>query len=253
MSANMGRLQGKVAVVTGGNSGIGLATSKRLRDEGARVAICGRDQSTLDEAAKLLGRDTLAIRADVSKIADIDKLFSNVRQGYGKIDILFVNAGIITVAPIETVSEKQYDEQFDINTKGAYFTIQRAIPDLNDGASIILNTSVASHKGRATGVVYAATKAALRSFTRSIAAALVDRNIRVNAVAPGPIQTSIFGRAGLSDCEAAKLVSSLVDDVPMKRMGTPEEVAATVAFLASSDASYITGVEIDVDGGKGQL
>jgi NAD(P)-dependent dehydrogenase (short-subunit alcohol dehydrogenase family) len=249
----MNRLEGKVAVVTGGNSGIGLATSKRLRDEGARVTICGRNQRTLDQAAKLLGNETLVIRADVSKTADIDELFSTVRQKRGKIDILFVNAGIVTFAPIENVSEEQYDEQFNVNTKGAFFTIQRAMRDLNDGASIILNTSVASHKGRATGVVYAATKAALRSFTRSIAAALVDRNIRVNAVAPGPIQTSIFERAGLSEEEAANVVNSLVYDVPMKRLGTPEEVAAVVAFLASSDASYITGIEIDVDGGKGQI
>jgi NAD(P)-dependent dehydrogenase (short-subunit alcohol dehydrogenase family) len=253
MSANMSRLQGKVAVVTGGNSGIGLAASIRLRDEGARIAICGRSQETLDQAAKLLGDEALAIRADVSKVADLDKFFSIVREKCGKIDILFVNAGIATFAPMENVSERQYDEQFDVNTKGAYFTIQRALRDLNDGASIILNTSVASHKGRPTGIVYAATKAALRSFTRSIAAALVSRNIRVNAVAPGPIQTSIFERAGLSEEEAAKFVNSLVADVPMKRLGTPEEVAATVAFLASSDASYITGVEIDVDGGKGQI
>jgi NAD(P)-dependent dehydrogenase (short-subunit alcohol dehydrogenase family) len=249
----MRRFEGKVAVITGGNSGIGLATSRRLRDEGARVAICGRNQATLDQTANLLGGEALAIRADVSKPGDIDELFSVVRQTLGKIDILFVNAGVANFAPIEKVSEEQYDEQFDVNTKGAYFTIQKALPHLNDGASIILTTSVAGHKGRPTGVVYAATKAALRSFTRSVAAALVGRNIRVNAVSPGPIQTSIFERAGLSDEQGAKFVDALVADVPMKRLGTPEEVAATVAFLASSDASYITGVEIDVDGGKGQI
>lgn len=252
-TGSMRRFEGKVAVITGGNSGIGLATSRRLRDEGARVAICGRNQATLDQTANLLGGEALAIRADVSKPGDIDELFSVVRQKLGKIDILFVNAGVANFAPIEKVSEEQYDEQFDVNTKGAYFTIQKALPHLNDGASIILTTSVAGHKGRPTGVVYAATKAALRSFTRSVAAALVGRNIRVNAVSPGPIQTSIFERAGLSDEQGAKFVDALVADVPMKRLGTPEEVAATVAFLASSDASYITGVEIDVDGGKGQI
>jgi NAD(P)-dependent dehydrogenase (short-subunit alcohol dehydrogenase family) len=253
VTTSIRRFEGKVAVITGGNSGIGLATSKRLRDEGARVAICGRNQTTLDQAAKFLGDEALAIRADVSNLGDINELFSVVRQKLGKIDILFVNAGIANFAPMENVSEEQYDEQFGVNTKGAYFTIQKALPHLNDGASIILTTSVAGHKGRPTGVVYSATKAALRSFTRSVAAALVGRNIRVNAVSPGPIQTSIFERAGLSDEQAAKFVDALVADVPMKRLGTPEEVAATVAFLASSDASYITGVEIDVDGGKGQI
>ena len=247
------RLEGKVAVVTGGNSGIGLATAKRFRDEGARVAISGRSRETLDEAVKILGGDALAVQADVSKLSDIDELFSVVSRTLGKIDILFVNAGMAQFGPIENVSEAQYDEQFDVNTKGSYFTIQKAMPHLNDGASIILNTSVASHKGRAMGSVYAATKAAMRSLTRSAAAALVSRNIRVNAVAPGPIQTPLFGRTGLSKEAAAAFAANLVADVPMKRFGTPEEVAAAVAFLASSDASYITGVEIDVDGGKGQI
>ena len=247
------RLEGKVAVVTGGNSGIGLATAKRFRDEGARVAISGRSRETLDEAVKILGGDALAVQADVSKLSDIDELFSVVSRTLGKIDILFVNAGMAQFGPIENVSEAQYDEQFDVNTKGSYFTIQKAMPHLNDGASIILNTSVASHKGRAMGSVYAATKAAMRSLTRSAAAALVSRNIRVNAVAPGPIQTPLFGRTGLPKEAAAAFAANLVADVPMKRFGTPEEVAATVAFLASSDASYITGVEIDVDGGKGQI
>jgi NAD(P)-dependent dehydrogenase (short-subunit alcohol dehydrogenase family) len=247
------RLKDKVAVITGGNSGIGLATAKRLYDEGARVVISGRNQETLDQALKILGGDALAVRADVSRLGDLDELFSVVSRTIGKIDVLFVNAGMAQFGPIEDVSETEYDEQFDVNTKGSYFTIQKALPHLNDGASIILNTSVASHKGRATASVYAATKAAMRSITRSAAAALVTRNIRVNAVAPGPIQTPLFGRTELSKEAAEAFVANLLADVPMKRFGTPEEVAATVAFLASADASYITGVEIDVDGGKGQI
>jgi len=251
--ADMKRLEGKVAVVTGGNSGIGLATAKRLHDEGARVAISGRSQKTLGEAVKFLGNDVLAVQADVSKLADTDRLFDAVRQRFGKIDILFVNAGVAKFAPLDSVTEEHYDEQFDINTKGAYFTIRKALPILNDGASIILNTSVVSHEGIVNGTVYAATKAAMRSLARSVAAELVGRNIRVNAVAPGPIETPIFERTGLSKEALAEFAKTVLATVPMKRFGTPQEVAGTVAFLASSDASYITGVEIDVDGGRGQI
>jgi NAD(P)-dependent dehydrogenase (short-subunit alcohol dehydrogenase family) len=249
----MRRLEGKVAVITGGNSGIGLATAKRLQDEGARVAISGRSQKTLDEAVKLLGKDVLAVQADVAKLMDTDKLFAAVQQKFGKIDVLFVNAGVAKFVPLEAVTEALYDELFDINTKGAYFTIQKALPHLNDGASIILNTSVVSHLGVANGTVYAATKAAMRSLTRSIAAELVGRNIRVNAVAPGATETPIFGRTGLPKEALDEFGKILLAGIPMKRFGQPEEIAAAVAFLASSDASFITGVEIDVDGGKGQI
>jgi NAD(P)-dependent dehydrogenase (short-subunit alcohol dehydrogenase family) len=249
----MKRLEGKVAVVTGGNSGIGLASAKRLQDEGARVAISGRSQKTLDEAVALLGKDVLAVQSDVSKLSEIDTFFGAVTKKFGKIDILFANAGIGKFIALEGTTEQDYDEMFDINAKGAYFTIQKALPHLNDGASIILNTSVVSHEGIANGSVYAATKAAMRSFTRSMAAELVGRNIRVNAVAPGPIATPIISRSGIPKAALDEITARLIATVPMKRIGTPEEVAGAVAFLASSDASYITGVEIDVDGGRGQI
>jgi NAD(P)-dependent dehydrogenase (short-subunit alcohol dehydrogenase family) len=249
----MKRFEGKVAVITGGNSGIGLATAKRFSDEGAKVVISGRSQKTLDEAVKYIGNGTLAVRADVAKLADLDRFYSTVTEKLGKIDILFVNAGVAKFEPLETADEAHYDEIFDINAKGAYYTIQKALPHFHDGGSIILNTSVAGSKGFATTSVYSATKAALRSFSRALAAELVARNIRVNSVAPGPIETPIFGRLGLDKENVDQMVENFVAQVPMKRLGTPEEVAGTVAFLASTDASYITGVEINVDGGMGQV
>ena len=249
----MKRFEKKVAVVTGGNSGIGLATAKRLQEEGARVAIAGRSKKTLDEAAKTLGNGLLAVQADVAVLADIDKLYAEVSQKLGKIDVLFVNAGVGKFAPFADTTEKLYDEQFDINVKGAYFTIQKALPLLNDGASIILNTSVADSKGMANTSAYSATKAALRSLARTAAAELVGRGIRVNTVAPGPIVTPIFERTGLPKEAMDEFAKNVVNIVPMKRFGQPEEVAGVVAFLASQDASYITGVEINVDGGMGQV
>ena len=249
----MARLEGKVAVVTGGNSGIGLATAKRFQEEGAKVAISGRSRKTLDEAVRTIGNGVLAVQADVSKLADVDRLYSTVSQELGKIDVLFVNAGVAKFAPLAETSESTYDEQFDINIKGAYFTIQKALPFLNDGASIVLNTSVAGSKGQAGTSAYSATKAALRSLARTAAAELAGRGIRVNTVAPGPIVTPIFERTGLPKEAVDEFAKEIVAKVPMKRFGQPEEVASTVAFLASQDASYITGVEINVDGGMGQI
>lgn len=248
----MRRLEGKVAVVTGGNSGIGLAAARRLQEEGAHVIISGRNRKTLDEALKTIGNGVVAVQADVAKLEDVDKLFAEASR-LGKIDILFVNAGIAKFAPLSETPESLFDEQFDINTKGAYFTIQKAIPFLNDGASIILNTSVADEKGPINASAYAATKAALRSFARTAAAELVDRGIRVNTVAPGPIVTPIFGRTGLPQEAVDEFAKTILSKVPMKRFGQPEEIAGVVAFLASSDASYITGVEINVDGGMNQI
>ncbi len=249
----MARLTGKVAVVTGGNSGIGLATAKRFREEGAKVVISGRDQKTLDEAVTAIGDSVVAVRADVAKLGDLDKLYKTVAEKFGKIDVLFANAGIAKFAPVADSGEALFDEQFDVNVKGVYFTIQKALPLLNDGASIIINSSVVNETGVVNGSVYAATKAAVRSFARTLTAELVDRGIRVNVVSPGPIVTPIFGRTGLSKEQVDEFARGVVAKVPMKRFGQPEEVANTVLFLATPESSYITGVDINVDGGMGQV
>lgn len=247
------RFQGKAVVITGGNSGIGLATAKLFHEEGAQVAISGRDQKTLDEAVKAIGENTLAVKADVAKLADIDKFFAQVKAKFGKIDALFANAGIAKFAPAGESSEQMFDETFDINVKGLYFTVQKALPLLNDGAGIVLNSSVVNSKGSPGTSVYSASKAAVRSLARTFAAELVDRGIRVNVVSPGPIYTPILGKSGMPQAAQDAFAEGIKARVPMKRFGTPEEIGHAVLFLASSEASYITGVDLNVDGGIGQI
>ena len=249
----MGTLNGKVAVVTGGNSGIGLATAKLFHAEGAKVAIAGREQKTLDAAVKEIGGDTLAVRADVGKLEDIDRLYRAVKEKFGKIDILFANAGVAKFVPIEQSTEEFFDQQFTINVKGLYFTIQKALPLLNPGASIILNSSVAGSKGFAHSSVYSATKAAVRSFARTLTAELIERGIRVNVVSPGPIATPILSRNGLSKEQMDEVAKNLTALVPAKRFGEPDEVGKAVVFLASPDSSYISGQELFVDGGAASV
>jgi NAD(P)-dependent dehydrogenase (short-subunit alcohol dehydrogenase family) len=249
----MKRFEGKTVVITGGNSGIGLATAKMFREEGAKVAISGRDQKTLDEAVKTIGGDVFAVKADVAKVADIDKLFAQAVAKFGKIDALFANAGIAKFATVGDSTEQMFDETFDINVKGLYFTVQKALPHLNDNAGIVLNSSVVNSKGNPATSVYSASKAAVRSLARTFAAELVGRGIRVNVVSPGPIETPILEKGGMPQAAQDQFAENIKARVPMKRFGTPEEVGHAVLFLASSEASYITGVDLKVDGGTGQV
>lgn len=240
-----GKLEGKVAVVTGGNSGIGLATAKEFAREGARVVITGRDADTLAAAAREIGGEVLALRSDAASLADIDALFDAVGKRHGRVDVLFVNAGIAQFAPLEETTEELFDRTMDINFKGAYFTVQKALPLLADGASVVLNTSVVAHIGFPNSSVYSASKAALLSLVRTLSADLAGRRIRVNAVSPGPIETPIFGRMGLP----AEAKQGFSEQVPLKRLGRPEEIAKTVLFLAGPDSSFLVGTEIIADGG----
>ena len=249
----MKRFENKVAVVTGGNSGIGLATAKRLHEEGARLAIVGRNAQTLEEATRAIGDGVLTVQADVAVLSEIDRLYRTVTQELGRIDVLFVNAGVGKFAALIDTSESLYDELFAINTKGAYFTLTKAISSLNDGASIILIALAPfTPPWRRPGTsAYSAAKAALRAVAQTAAVELAERRIRVNVVSLGPILTPMYQQAGLSPEKMQERLDRMSATVPLARLGKPEEVAGVVAFLASSDASYITGEEIHVDGGIG--
>jgi NAD(P)-dependent dehydrogenase (short-subunit alcohol dehydrogenase family) len=249
------RFEGKVALVTGGNSGMGLAVARRLVDEGAKVVISGRDAASLAAAAGELGAAALGVRADVAGLDDVDRLVAATREfGGGRLDVLFPNAGSALFRPLAETTEAQWDALMSVNLKGVYFTVQKALPLLQAGSALVLNASVAAAKGNPVGSLYGASKAGVRSLGRTFAAELAPRGIRVNVVSPGPIETPLFGRDGLlASSGVPALKSQWAERNPMKRFGTPEEVAAAVLFLASDEASYITGVELLVDGGVGSL
>ena len=246
-------LEGKVAVITGGNSGIGLATAQRFVEEGADVFITGRRQSELDAAVKQIGKNVTGVQGDVSNLADLDRLYDTVKQQKGRIDVLFANAGVGEFVPLEAITEAHFDKTFNINVKGLLFTVQKALPLFQDGGSIILTTSIASSKGAGALSVYSATKAAIRSFARTWTVDLKHRKIRVNAISPGSIDTPGF-RGSLQTAEQLEqFKASVVATIPLGRIGSPEDVAKVVSFLASDDSSYVTGIELFVDGGMAQI
>jgi NAD(P)-dependent dehydrogenase (short-subunit alcohol dehydrogenase family) len=251
----MKRLKDKVAVITGGNSGIGLATAQRFVAEGAYVFITGRRQSELDAAVKQIGENNniSGIHGDVSNMADLDRLYDVVEEQKGSIDILFANAGVSEFAPLGKITEEHFDKIFSVNVKGLLFTVQKALPLFHDGGSIILNASVGGSKGVGTTSVYSATKAAIRSFARTWTVDLKHRKIRVNTISPGPIHTPIFNSLAQTEEEIKQIKANLVAAVPIGRMGSPDEIAKAVSFLASNDSSYITGIELFVDGGMAQI
>jgi NAD(P)-dependent dehydrogenase (short-subunit alcohol dehydrogenase family) len=247
------RFDGKIVVITGGTSGIGLATAQQFEAEGARVVVSGRDATTLDAAAKVLGAQALTVKADVTRPSEIDQMFSTVRETFGSIDVLFVNAGGAKVLSLADTTEELFDEISDTNFRGAYCTAQKALPLLSNGGTVIFTTSYFDELGMAGTSVVSATKAAVRSLTRTLASELLPRRIRVNAISPGVITTPIFGKLGVPREVVEEIGNSLREKIPFKRFGFPEEVAKAVAFLASSDASYITGIELAVDGGLTKL
>jgi NAD(P)-dependent dehydrogenase (short-subunit alcohol dehydrogenase family) len=249
----MGKLEGKVALITGGNSGIGLATAKQFVNEGAYVFITGRRQSELDVAVKQIGKSVTAVQGDVSNLGDLDRLFAQIKREKGRLDIVFANAGVATYAPFGTITEEHYDSIFNINVKGLLFTVQKALPLLPDGASVILNASIVASKGFSSNSVYSATKAAVRSFARTWTTDLKDRRIRVNAVSPGPIETPGLNNLLASSGAGEERLKMLSNNVPLGRLGTPDEIAKAVVFLASDDSSYVTGTELFVDGGFAQV
>ena len=245
----MSSLEGKVALVTGGNSGIGLATARAFHANGARVVIAGRNRETLEEVARQLGHNVLVVRADVTKLNEIDQLMAQASETFGKLDILFVNAGIFKGAPLEEVDEAAFDEMLSANLKGAYFTVQKALPFFNAPASIIFNGSVNALTGIANSSLYTANKGAIHALARALAAELIDRGIRVNTITIGPTATRLLTRSGSSPEILQAQDIARISRSPVKRLGYPEEVANVALFLASEDASFVVGSEISADGG----
>jgi NAD(P)-dependent dehydrogenase (short-subunit alcohol dehydrogenase family) len=247
------KLEGKIALVTGGTTGIGLATAKRFVSEGAKVIITGRRKDVLDEALKDLGTQAFGMQADSGKLDELDRLFAQIKNKYGRLDILFANAGIAEFATIEQASEEHFDKIFDINVKGLFFTVQKALPLMQDGSAIVLNASIVASKGMPAFGVYSATKAAVRSFARTWTNDLKGRKIRVNVVSPGPINTPGVDGLVAGPEEAKQLKANFASQVPLGRVGEPDEIAKAVVFLASEDASFVAGIELFVDGGMIQV
>lgn len=247
------RLKDKVAVITGGNSGIGLATAKLFQDEGARVIITGRRKDAVEAAVKEIGGTCKGIVSDTGNLNDIVNLYEQIQQSGFRIDVLFLNAGIAIFGPFDTMDEAAFDAMVNVNFKGLFFNVQKAAPLLNEGASVIINSSIADQKGFPNTNIYAATKAAVRSLARTLSTELLERKVRVNSLAPGPIDTPIFDKVGVPAEAVPDMKESFSGQNPMKRMGSPDEIANAALFLASNDSSYITGIDLPVDGGMTQL
>jgi NAD(P)-dependent dehydrogenase (short-subunit alcohol dehydrogenase family) len=250
----MGKLEGKVAVITGGNSGIGLATAKRFVEEGAYVFITGRRQAELDAAVKQIGRNVAGVQGDVSNLADLDRLYATVKREKGHIDIVFANAGTGEFAPLGAITEEHFDKIFNANVRGLLFSVQKALPLLKDGSSVILNASIVASTGPAAMSVYSASKAAVRSFARTWSVDLKKRKIRVNAISPGVIPSPGYKSAlGMNDEQIKQLSETALSNIPLGRVGELDEVAKAAVFLASDDSSYVDGIELFVDGGVAQI
>jgi NAD(P)-dependent dehydrogenase (short-subunit alcohol dehydrogenase family) len=249
----MKRFEGKTALVTGGNSGIGLATALAFAREGARVVITGRDPSTLDQAKARLGVDSLAIRNDASRLADATVLAETLgRQGL-RLDAVFINAGVVRLAALEAVDERLWDDSFNTNVKGPYFLLKALTPLLNPGAAIVLNGSINAHIGMPNSSVYAASKAALISLAKTLSAELLSRGVRVNVISPGPVETPIFRSLGVPAEQLPEIAASILAQIPLKRFGTPDEIASAVLYLSSAESAFIVGTELVIDGGMSQL
>lgn len=249
----MARLQGKVTVITGGNSGIGFATAKRFVEEGATVYITGRDTGRLEEAKRQLGGKVTAIKADAASPADMQAVYDRVKADHGKLDVLFLNAGVAPVAPIEATTEHLYDDLFATNVRGVFFGVQKALPLLSAGGSVVINSSTVNSKGMPGFVAYAATKAAVRSFARGMSAELAPKGVRVNCVSPGPIGTPLWNKTGLTEEQNKHAGENIAKQVPAGRFGTEREVADAVVYLASDESRYVVGADLSVDGGMGQV